>query len=172
MKEATLLVVRKPHQGDSAVDNVVKYMVTSPFATLEEIMAFGIRTDSIAHMIEDFYAVQDPLDMERHRRVFHMILTTRTSRVMDTILEDGAIALRDYCALLGHQVLLVPHDGSACDCFNHHWHAVINPISYMTGQRLLDKFETYHAITAYLNQNTRSAWSWKFSAQKDGCSKK
>lgn len=165
MKNAMLLVVRKPHQGDSVIENVVKYMVESPFADREEIIANGIRTDTVAHMTEDFDAIQDPLNMERHRRVFHMILTTRTSQVMDTILEDGAITLLDYCALLGHQVLLVSHYGSASDCLNHHWHAAINPISYMTGQRLLDKFETYNTITMYLNQNTRSSWTWRFTGK-------
>ena len=161
MKEATLLVVRKSHQGDSAVDNVVSYMVTSPFATLEEIMAFGVRTDSIAHMIEDFYSVQDLVDMDRHRRLFHFILTTRASRMVDVILEDGAEALLDYCAALGHQALLVPHYGSKGDYANNHWHAAINPVSYTTGQRMLDKYETFSEITAYLNQHTRSSWSWR-----------
>ena len=172
MKDAMILVVRRPHQGDSVIENVVRYMVNSPFSDWEEIMANGVRTDSIAHMIEDFYAVQDPLDMEQHRRVFHMILTTRTSRMMDTILEDGAMALRDYCALRGHQVLLVHHYGSASDCLNDHWHAAVNPISYATGQRLLDKFETFSAISAYLNQNTRSHWSWRFSGPRAADGKK
>ncbi len=163
MKDAKLLIVARPHQGDAALENVVRYMVNSPFAERQEIIANGVRTDSVVHMIEDFCTAQDPLDMERHRRVFHMILTTRTSRGADAILEDGAAALREYCALLGHQALLVPHYGSWGDCSNNHWHAAINPISYMTGQRLLDKFETYNAITTYLNQNTRSAWTWRFS---------
>lgn len=165
MKDATLLVVRKPHQGDSVIENVVKYMVGSPFADREEIIANDIRTDTITHMIEDFYAIQDPLNMERHRRVFHMILTTRASRMTDMILEEGAVALRDYCTMLGHQILLVPHYGSKDDYSNHHWHAAINPITYTVGQRLLDKFETYNTITTYLNQNTRSSWTWRFTGK-------
>lgn len=172
MKDAMLLVVARSHQGEAAIENVVRYMVNSPFAEREEIIANGVRTDSVTHMIEDFYAVQDPLNMEHHRRVFHMVLTTRTSHVTDTILEDGAVALRDYCVLLGYQVLLVPHYGSKDNYSNNHWHVAVNPISYITGRRMLDKFETYNAIAAYLNQNTRSHWTWRFSDIKDGDSKK
>lgn len=163
MKDAKLLVVEKPHQGDFTVRNMVMYMVESPFAEKEEILANGIRIDSTVHMIEDINVVQDSLNMSCHRRLFHMILTTRASRMMDTILEEGAQALQDYCAMLGHQVLLVPHYGSRNDCSNHHWHAAVNPINSMTGQRLLDKFETYNAITTYLNQHTRSSWTWQFT---------
>lgn len=161
MKDAMLLVVERPHQGDMVVDNMVKYMVGSPFVEKDEIIANGIRTNSVPHMIEDFYSVQGSVDMEHHRRLFHFVLTTKASRVMDEILEDGAEALLEYCAASGHQALLVPHYGSENDYSNHHWHAAVNPINSMTGQRMLDKYETFSAITEYLNQHTRSSWSWR-----------
>lgn len=171
MKDATVLVVAKPHQGDSAVDNVVRYMVESPFADRDEILSNGIHIDSTQTMIEDFYRPQAPLDMDQHRRVFHMVLTTGNSKAKDDILENGANALLDYFAMLGHQVLLVPHYGSRDDFANHHYHAAINPISYKNGQRMLDKFETYNNIVAYLNQNTQSHWGWKFTGSKSNHSK-
>ena len=161
MKDGKILVIESPHQGDRVIENVVNYMVNSPFAERDEIISNAVRTDSVLHMIEDFYAVQSQSDMDRHRRLFHLILTTRASGMMDTILEDGALALRDHFALLGHQVLLVPHYGSEGDYKNHHWHAAVNTISYRTGRRLLDKYETFNALRDHLNQHTRSSWTWQ-----------
>ena len=162
MKDARFFVVAKPHQGNTAVDNVIRYMVDSPFTDRDEILSNGVRTDSTIHMIEDFYAVQKQSDMDDHRRLFHLLLTTRPSQIMYTILDSGALALRDYFAVLGHQVLLVPHYGSENSCNNYHWHVAVNTISYSTGMRLLDKYETFNAIKDYLNQNTRSSWAWQY----------
>ena len=161
MKDAMIIVFQSQHWGNSVIENVLSYVLKSPFAETDEILSNGIRSDSLQHMIEDFYAVQDMRDMEQHRRVFHLAITTRNSKMMDTVMEDGAACLRNYCEMIGHQALLVPHYGSERHCMNHHWHIVINPISYITGQRLLDKYETFNNMTCYLNQNTRTSWTWK-----------
>ena len=163
MKDAKLLVVGRPHQGNSAVDNVIRYVIASPFADTSEILSNQIRIDSLQHMIEDFYAVQAPLDMNEHRRVFHFVLTARDSHHKDAILMDGAQALLEYFSEIGHQALLVPHYGSEKNYANHHWHVVVNPISYINGQRLLDKFQTFSQMQEYLTRNTRAEWTWKYT---------
>ena len=162
MKDATLLVIRNQHQGDCVVENLIHYMLSSPFADTSEILANGMRIDSMQHMVEDIYAVQEPLNMDHHRRMFHMVLTTRVSKDQQRNLDAGANAVCDYFVMLGHQTILVPHYGSADNYMNYHWHLAVNPISYQTGQRLWDKYETYGAIVQYLNENTIPDWGWKY----------
>ena len=91
--------------------------------------------------------------MVNHRDMFHMVLSTRPSKVSQTILDAGAQAILEYFSMLGHQVILMPHCGSKNNCSNYHYHIAVNPIS-MNDYRLLDKWKTYNNIVFYLNMNT------------------
>lgn len=167
MREATLIVIRKPHQGDDVIDNLVYYTVGSVFAEPEEILTNHIRNDyDLDHMIEDFYSAQAPYNMKEHRRMFHFILTTRASKEMCRILEESAYALQEYFATTGHQAVLVPHEGSKKNALNYHYHVIVNPISYITGMRMQDQFGTYEAIVDYLNHHTYASWCWKYHSDK------
>lgn len=165
MKEATLFIVRKPHQGDTCVDNVLNYITSSPFADLDGIMTNEVCDDDLEQMIQDFYSVQEAVDMVNHRAMFHMVLSTRHSKVAQAVIDSGAAAILDYFTMLGHQVVLVPHDGSQGNCWNYHYHIAVNPIS-LSGKRLLDKYETYNNIRDYLNAHTRNSWSWRLTSPK------
>ena len=117
-------------------------------------------------MIEDFYSAQAPYNMENHRRMFHFILTTRTSQEMCRLLEESAYAMLEYLALIGHQAVIVPHSGSKKSALNYHCHVIVNPISYITGMRMQEQFATYEAIVAYLNYRTHASWCWKYHSDK------
>lgn len=97
MKKGTLLVVRKPYQGDTVIQNTLNYAIGSLFADEEDILTSHIdNEDDSDQIIEEYYRLQAPYNMTDHRRMFHFILTTRTSKSMCTILEEGAYALQDY----------------------------------------------------------------------------
>lgn len=81
---------------------------------------------------------------------------------MESAVDEGAYALLDYFTELGHQVLIVPHNGSKNNMYNYHWHVVVNVKSYSTGLTLLDKYSTYNAIINYLNQSPHTHWSWSY----------
>ena len=162
MKEANLIVIRHQHQGEIVVENLLNYMIGSYFADDTGILTNNVRQDTLEHMIEDMYRVQDNLNMENHRRMFHIVLSTRPSKVSQTVVENGAYTLLEYFKMLGHQAVFVPHYGSEKNINNFHYHVAVNPICYINGNRLLDKFETYNTFTEYLNLNTINRWGWKF----------
>lgn len=162
MRQATLLVIKKDYKGDNAIDNVIGYALDSYFADLDEVMLHNIRSDSYDHIVEDFYNAQSSLDMTNRRRLFHFILTTPVSKDMQRTLYEGAEELLEYFESLGHQVIMVPHDSSKTNCLNYHWHIIVNSVSYITGQMLYDRYETYNAIINYLNQNPHTTWSWRY----------
>lgn len=167
MRDAILIVIRKPHQGDTVINNLVYYAVDSIFADTEDILTNHVRNDGNPdHMIEDFYSAQAAYNMENHRRIFHFILTTRTSNDMCRILEEAAEKIMEYFDLLGHQALLVHHCGSKKDSLNYHSHVIVNPVSYKSGIRMQDQLATYEAIVAYLNQHTHASWCWKYHSDK------
>jgi hypothetical protein len=166
MRDANLIVIRHQHQGDTVIENLLNYMVGSYFADDTEILTNNVRKDTFKHMVEDIYRVQDNLDMNNHRRMFHMVLSTRPSKISQTVLENGAYTLREYFNSIGHQAVFVPHYGSAKNMYNFHYHVAVNPICYIDNTRMIDKFETYNAITDYLNQNTINCWGWKFHNNK------
>ena len=162
MKDARLFIIRKPHQGEFVVENVLTYMLDSPYADIEDVMTNEVSVDSFEHMLADIYQVQSQKSMVNHRAMFHMVLSTRPSKVSQTVLDNGAKILLDYFYQLGHQVVLIPHDGSKNNSMNYHYHIAVNPIS-MSGKRLLDKWETYNNIVAHLNQHTPNSWSWAYT---------
>ena len=160
--EATLLVIQNRHNGDTVIENVLNYVISSPFADLNEVMAYGLTLDYYK-MIQEFYQVQEPYrELEKHRRIFHMVLSARPSKHIQRTLDEGAKYFLDYMIMKGHQVLLVPHDGSRTNCNNYHWHAVVNVKSYLTGETLYDRFATYKEICDYLIQNQNIHWDYKY----------
>ena len=164
MKEATLFVVQKPYQGHEVIENVLNYMVASQFADCDSILTNQVCNYDFNKMVQDFYSVQEPYNMLNHRILFHMVLSTRPSKVAQAVIDSGAEAVLDYFTMLGHQVVLVPHDGSKNSCKNYHYHIAVNPISYLPDRRrLVDKYETFNNIRNYLNQNTCNHWSWRFT---------
>lgn len=162
MKNATLFVIRKPHQGDDVVENLLNYMIGSVFFDEEGMMTNAVSETSYDQMIADIYQVQSQKNMTAHRAMFHMVLSTRPSKTAQIVLDTGAAALVDYFTLLGHQVIVVPHYGSERNCLNYHYHIALNPIS-LDGKRLHDKWETYNNIVSYLEQHTRNTWSWTYT---------
>lgn len=167
MEKATLVVIQKRHEGDDVIENVLSYTLSSIFADTDELLTNELCDYDLDRMIEEFYRVQEPYPyLDKHRRLFHFILSTQANKNMQRILDEGARALCDYFMQLGHQCLLVPHYGSEGNCDHYHWHAVVNVKSYLTGETLLDKFTTYQAIVNYLNQNPYTQWSWRYSKDK------
>lgn len=162
MKDAKLFVIKKPHQGETVAENLLNYMIGSVFADEEGIMTNEVSDTSLDEMLEDIYQVQSQKNMVNHRAMFHMVLSTRPSKVSQTILDAGAQAFLEYFSMLGHQVILVPHYGSENNCLNYHYHIAVNPIS-MNGYRLLDKWETYSNIVTHLNLHTRNEWTWSYT---------
>ena len=174
MEKATLIVIQKRHNGDDVIENVLNYTLNSVFADVEEMMTNELCDYDLDKMIEQFYQVQEPYEcLKSHRRLFHFLLTTRVSKNMARTLDEGAVALYDYCVQKGHQCLLVPHYGSQQNHNHYHWHAVVNVKSYMTGETLLDKYTTYQEIVNYLNQSPYVQWGWKYRKDKrfvnNGC---
>ncbi len=163
MKEAKLIIIKNRHNGDNVIENVLYYALESPFADIEEIMVNGISDNDYDQMVRDFYAVQDPYPaLQDHRRVFHMILTSRVSKNMQRNLDEGAVAFLEFMKLHGHQVLLVPHYGSKTNADNYHWHAVVNVKSYLTGKTLLDKYGEFKLITDFMNQQPYTHWTYDY----------
>ena len=167
MRQCTLIVVLKPHQGDTVIDNLVSYTINSPFAEPDEMQTTYLRENcNINDMIDDFYQSQREYDMTNHRVMFHFILTTRVSKDMCFILNEAAAALREYFYDLGIQSAIVPHYGSKTNSLRLHYHAIVNPISTTTHIRMIDKFGTHQAIVDYLNKHTHSQWCWKYHTYK------
>ena len=162
MKQAKLIVVKKNYVGDSAIENVLGYVIDSYFADLDEIITHHVRYDTYEHMIEDFYLTQASRDMNDHRRLFHFVLSTPVSKTMCRTLDEGTRDLLDFFEELGHQVVAVPHDASANNCLHYHWHIIANSVSYKTGKLLYDRYETYNAIIDYLNQSPHTNWNWVY----------
>lgn len=163
MKKATLIIIKNAHNGDTVIENVLNYVLSSIFADTDEIMVNGISNNDYSQMARDFYSVQEPYtELKTHRRVFHMILTTRVSKNMQRTLDEGAEAFLEFMKKHGHQVLLVPHYGSRKNSAHYHWHAVVNVKSYLTGNTLLDKYSTYKQICDYLNQNSYTDWKYGY----------
>jgi len=165
MKDATIFVVRKQHQGYEVVENVLNYILDSPYADLDDIMSNGTSLESFDQMVADIYNIQGQVNMDHHRAMFHLILSTRPSKASQRIIENGAYALLDYFQLMGYQAVLVPHDGSQGHFKNYHCHIAVNPISF-TGERMQDKFETFNHMRDYLNTHTCNTWSWRFTEPK------
>ena len=163
MKDATLFVVGKSHQGDDVIENLLNYMINSIFADCDEMLTNLSHSDSFDSMMYEICQVQEPFNMEHHRVMFHFILSTRPSHISQRILTDGAYAILDYFNMLGHQVIIVPHYGSNHNADNFHYHIAVNPVSATSQKRLLDKYETYNNIRDFLNLNTHSCWSWRYT---------
>ena len=114
MKEANLIIIKNRHNGDNVIENVLNYVLSSIFADTDEIMVNGISDNNYYQMVQDFYSVQEPYAaLKNHRRVFHMILTSRVSKDMQQNLDEGAKAFLEFMKIHGYQVLMVPHYGSA-----------------------------------------------------------
>ena len=136
--EASLIIIRNRHNGDTVIENVLNYVLSSPFAELDEVMVNGLTLDYYK-MVEEFYEVQKPYsELDSHRRLFHMVLSARPSKHIQITLDEAAKYFLGYMTMKGHQVLLVPHYGSEDNAYNYHWHAVVNVKSYSTGKTLLD----------------------------------
>ena len=162
----TLFIIQNRHNGDNVIENVLNYVISSPFAELDEAMAHGLTMDYY-QMINEFYQVQEPYrELEKHRRIFHMVLSMRPCNNMQKILNEGAENFLNYMALNGHQVLLVPHYGSKGNAYNYHWHAVVNVKSYSSGDTLYDKYATYKKICDYLIECQGIQWDYKYHKDK------
>ena len=59
MKKALLIIIRNKHNGDTVIENVLNYVLSSPFAELDEVMVNGLTLDYYK-MVEEFYEVQKP----------------------------------------------------------------------------------------------------------------
>ena len=162
MRQATLLVINKDYKGDTAIDNVIGYALDSSFADLDDVLLHNLNSDSFDSIVNDFYSTQAGLDMSNRRRLFHFIITAPISKEMQRTLDEGAEALLYYFEQLGHQVIMVPHDSSKTNCLNYHWHIIVNSVSYIDGQMLYDRYETYNSIINYLNQNPYTRWNWSY----------
>ncbi|MEE0061135.1 MAG: relaxase/mobilization nuclease domain-containing protein [Acutalibacteraceae bacterium] len=164
--EASLIIIRNRHNGDTVIENVLNYVLSSPFAELDEVMVNGLTLDYYK-MVEEFYEVQKPYsELDSHRRLFHMVLSARHSKHMQRTLEEAAKYFLCYMTMKDHQVLLVPHYGSEDNAYNYHWHAVVNVKSYSTGQTLLDKYTTYKEICDYLSKHQGVYWNYKYHTDK------
>ena len=165
--EASLIIIRNKHDGDTVIENVLNYVLSSPFAELDEVMVNGISDNDYYQMVQDFYSVQEPYTaLKSHRRIFHMILSMRPCKNMQRNLDEGAEAFLEFMKIQGHQVLLVPHYGSKTNYAHYHWHAVVNVKSYSTGQTLLDKYTTYKEICDFLSECQGVYWDYKYHTDK------
>ena len=159
--EATLIVIRNRHNGYTVIENVLNYVLSSPFAELDEVMVNGISDNDYYQMVQDFYSVQEPYTaLKSHRRIFHMILSMRPCKNMQRNLDEGAEAFLEFMKIHGHQVLLVPHYGSKTNYAHYHWHAVVNVKSYLTGNTLLDKFGEFKLICDFMSQQSSIQWNY------------
>lgn len=170
-KKATLLVMQKRYEGDCSIDNVINYACNSIHADLDNILTNEISDCDINQMICDFYRIQEPYPcLEKHRRLFHIILTARYSKGIERNLNEGAYALYDYLVTSGHQCLMVPHVGSDHNDCHYHYHVIINVKSYTDGTTMLDKYTTYQAMIDYMNNHPISGlytqWNYKYSGNK------
>ncbi|MEE1077247.1 MAG: relaxase/mobilization nuclease domain-containing protein [Acutalibacteraceae bacterium] len=164
--KASVIIIRNRHNGDTVIENVLNYVLSSPFAELDEVMVNGLTLDYYK-MVEEFYEVQKPYsELDSHRRLFHMVLSARHSKHMKRTLDEAAKYFLGYMTMKGHQVLLVPHYGSEDNAYNYHWHAVVNVKSYSTGQTLLDKYTTYKGICDYLSKHQGIYWNYKYHTDK------
>ena len=163
MKDAKMYVIRKPHQGDEVVENVLNYMIGSPYAYEEDIMTYEVSCDSFDQMVYDIHEVQALKSMENHRGLFHLVLSTRPSKAAQRILDTGAQAILEYFEMTGHQAVVIPHYGSTSNNLNYHYHIALNPISLDGKRRLYDKWGTFSDMVAYLNTNTPNNWTWQYT---------
>lgn len=159
--EASLIIIRNRHNGDTVIENVLNYVLSSPFAELDEVMVNGISDNDYYQMVQDFYSVQEPYTaLKSHRRIFHMILSMRPCKNIQRNLDEGAEAFLEFMKRRGHQVLLVPHYGSKTNYAHYHWHAVVNVKSYTTGKTLLDKYSEFKLICDFMSQQSYIQWNY------------
>ncbi|MEE0061140.1 MAG: hypothetical protein UE295_09975 [Acutalibacteraceae bacterium] len=75
----------------------MNYVLSSPFAELDEVMVNGISDNDYYQMVQDFYSVQEPYPvLKSHRRIFHMILSMRHCKNMHFISQQSYIQW-NYC---------------------------------------------------------------------------
>lgn len=163
MRKAKFMVIQHLHAGDDVIENILNYAIGSNYALFDKMMVNNLRTDSFQHMVEDFYATQEPYKCLQHnRRLFHFLLTTNYHKTMDRTLDEGAYALLQLFEELGHQCLLIPHYASVTNPEHYHWHVIVNVKSYITGETMYDRYTTYGALLKHLNQNPYTRWSWMY----------
>ena len=163
MKKGLILVMNKRYDGNTAIENVLNYVLSSPFADYENIMSANLKIENFDSILREFHEVQQPYNIENHRRLMHFVITTSANKFMEQDTINAALMLLDYFDRLGHQVLAVPHFGSKSNVLNYHIHAIVNIKSFSSGKTLLDKYSTYNDIRDYLNQNPYVHWTWKYS---------
>lgn len=163
MRKAQLMVIKHLHSGDDVIENILHYAISSNYAIFDKMMVNNLRTDSFQHMIEDFYSTQEPYKcLNRHRRLFHFLLTSGYHKTMERTLDEGAVALLQLLTEMGHQCLLIPHYASTTNPEHYHWHVIVNVKSYITGETMLDRYSTYSMIKNYLNRSPYTEWSWRY----------
>jgi hypothetical protein len=162
MRKGNLFVINKKYTEMYAIDNVIGYAIDSYFTEHDDILYSLVNTDCYQNLIKDFYNTHNVLNKEVKRKMFHFILSTPIARDMERTLSEGANAVKEYFEYYGHQSVLVPHFASNHNCYNYHWHVIVNSVSCTTRNVLQDLYETYNAIINYLNQNTCTEWSWSY----------
>jgi hypothetical protein len=168
MRQATLLVIRKPYQGEKVIDNLVKYSLCSYYACPDETMYSNLTESVVSELlVEEFNGLQKDYAMTDVRRAFHLILTTPNSKKMNDILDEGAYFLQNYFERQGYQALFIFHQGSDGHYFNHHYHVIVNPIT-IYGQVIPDNMNTYNAMVNWLKQRaTKAQWRLKTKRPKE-----
>lgn len=161
MENNYFYLVGAPHLGNADVEDILTEMIDSPFAVHGDLMSNNVRIDSISHMLEDFYAVCGPAEDDKSIRFYHFILELRMSDENYRVIHEAAHALLDWFCMAGHQTVMIPHLENEYDHMNLHWHVVVNPLSYISGNLMLDKMGTYNFLVEFLREVTNTTWTFQ-----------
>lgn len=147
-----IIIVRKKYDDPYAVGDVINYVMDSLYFT--DAIANETELDSIKSAIDDFHRVQSAVNMEGHKRLFHMIITVPFGAYCERRLERLMNYAISYFNQKGYQAIAAFHEGSKGNYKNLHFHLVVNPISYIDGSRLYDTNTTYCEFQGYLQERS------------------
>lgn len=125
MKKGTLLVVRKPYQGDTVIQNTLNYAIGSLFADEEDILTSHIdNEDDSDQIIEEYYRLQAPYNMTDHKnmRSIHSKDTSIELQLRKALWHKGYRYRKNYKALPGSPDIVLTKYKIAIFCDSEFFH--------------------------------------------------
>lgn len=126
------------HKNTDAVENVIHYMCSSPFAM--DCNGRGVLTYSPEAVMNGFAFTKQMYDKADRKQVAHLIIESQKEGFCIEEIRDVAEAAVNYFYSNGFQCFYVIHYGSYDNFDNMHVHLAVNTINYRDGKRLTETY--------------------------------
>jgi len=153
------------HKNTDAVEHVICYMCTSPFAT--HCNGRGVFTYAPEAVITGFEMTKKMYYKDDGKQVTHIIIESQKEGLGVGGLIYVAEAALDYFFGNGFQCFYVIHNGSHDNARNCHIHLAVNTINYMDGKRLT---EAYSVTSSFRNAMEKVFGNYRWFSVNDSSS--